>query len=119
MTAQSLPPSRRSSAPTRTEARGSAAPVAVVAIGLAFACCAAVSRGFNAVASRARAQNIADAAVLALASHGVDGARRVVHISHSTLVDTHDDGTFVEVTVRVGSVTASASAMHMVSAGNG
>jgi hypothetical protein len=42
----------------------------------------------------------------------VDGARRVAHISHSTLVDTHDDGTFVVVTVRTGGVTASASAMR-------
>jgi hypothetical protein len=85
-----------------------------VAIGLALACCAAVARGSAAVASRAHAQNVADAAALALASHGVDGARRVAHISHSTLVDTHDDGTFVVVTVRTGGVTASASAMRAV-----
>ncbi|MFM8826737.1 MAG: hypothetical protein ACKOFT_06635 [Actinomycetota bacterium] len=81
-----------------------------------FACCAAVTRGFGAVAQRARAQDIADAAALALASHGVDGARTVAHISHSTLVDTSDDGTFVEVTVRTGGVTASASAMRTVDA---
>jgi len=83
-----------------------------VAIGLAFACCAAVTKGFAAVASRAQAQNIADAAALALASHGVDGARHVAHISHSTLVDTQDDGIYVEVTVRRGDVTASSSAMR-------
>ena len=83
-----------------------------MAIGLALACCAAVARGSAAVASRTHAQNVADAAALALASHGVDGARRVAHISHSTLVDTHDDGTFVVVTVRTGGVTASASAMR-------
>ena len=90
-----------------------------MAIGLAFACCAAVTKGFAAVASRAHAQNVADAAALALASHGVDGARRVAHISHSTLVDTHDDGTFVEVTVRTGGVTASASAMRTAAADSG
>ena len=90
-----------------------------MAVGLAFACCATVSRGFAAVVARAHAQNIADAAALALASHGVDAARQVAHISHSTLVDTHDDGTFVEVTVRTGGVTASASAMRSNGDSNG
>lgn len=90
-----------------------------MAIGLAFACCAAVTKGFAAVASRAQAQNIADAAALALASHGVDGARRVAHISHSTLVDMHDDGTFVEVTVRTSGVIAMASAMRSDRDSNG
>lgn len=89
-----------------------------MAIGLAFACCAAVTRGFAAVAARAHAQNIADAAALALASHGVDGVRRVAHIAHSTLVDTRDDGSFVEVTVRTSGVTASASAMRTVDIDN-
>jgi hypothetical protein len=49
----------------------------------------------------------------------VEGARRVAHISHSTLVDTHDDGTFVEVTVSTGGVSASSSAMRGNSDGNG
>ena len=90
-----------------------------MAVGIAFACCATVTRGFAAVAARAHAQNIADAAALALASHGVDGARKVAHISHSTLVDMHDDGTYVEVTVRRGEVTASSSAMRSNGDGNG
>lgn len=78
-----------------------------------------MSRGFAAAAARAHAQDIADAVALALASHGVDGARRVAHISHSTLVDMHDDGTFVEVTVSTGGVSASSSAMRGNSDGNG
>jgi Flp pilus assembly protein TadG len=74
----------------------------------------AVTRGASVIAARARAQSVADAVALAAVTHGVDTARRVAHISHSTVVDITVDGMFVEVTVRTNGTTATAAAVRAV-----
>lgn len=89
---------------------GQAAPLAVAMVALAAITLLAMVPVGNALDGRTRARTAADAAALAGAVEGEDGARRLAEANGGELVEFEVDGDRTLVEVRVGELTAHAGA---------
>lgn len=92
------------------EARGQAAPLALVCLIVATALALGLVRVGVAVTSRAHAQAAADAVALAAAAEGEPAAASIAEANHVTLVAVHAVGDDVVVEVQRRGVTATARA---------
>ena len=77
---------------------------------LSVLCCAAVARAGHAVIQRTCAQSVADSVALAWVTQGAETARMIARDTHSTVVDSVDNGAMVRVVIHTGGVDASATA---------
>lgn len=94
----------------RSDERGQAAPLVLIAVLFAALSCLGLARLGAAAAGSARSQAAADAAALAGATDGEAAARRLAEANDATLVAFRTVGDDVEVTVERGGDTATARA---------
>jgi hypothetical protein len=94
----------------RSDERGQAAPLVLVAILFTALSCLGLARLGAASAVAARSQAAADAAALAGAAGGEPAARRLAAANDAMLVEYRTVGADVEVTVERGGDTATARA---------
>ncbi len=94
--------------------RGQVLPLMALALIVALSLALLLARLAPLVDDAARAQTAADAAALAGAAEGRSAAARFANANGGELIDFHQDGSIVEVTVRVGHASADASARFRV-----
>ncbi|MEZ5246804.1 MAG: pilus assembly protein TadG-related protein [Acidimicrobiales bacterium] len=94
--------------------RGQALPLLLVALAVALIAVAVVARFGSITDEAARARTAADAAALAGVAEGRTAARQLAEANGGVLVDYVDEGSTVEVVVRVGTAAARARAEAQV-----